>query len=396
MFGNLQMAPADPILGLTEAFKQDSNPDKVNLGVGVYKDESGKTPIFTAVKKAEERILAAESSKSYLPIPGPPEYAATVQDILFGRDHVIVTDKRAATAQTPGGTGALRIAGDLFKTIKSDATIWLSEPTWANHNAIFAAAGLQIQSYPYYDASKKGLAFDAMIDALKKVPAGDIVLFHACCHNPTGVDPTDVQWGQIAEVAQKQGFTILIDCAYQGFAEGLDQDVTGLRMLCETCPEVLVASSYSKNFGLYDERVGGLTIVCDTAERTEIVFSHTKVVIRRCYSNPPYHGGAIVSTVWNDDALRREWQTELDLVRSRVNNMRTLMVETLKAKGVARDFSFITSQYGMFSFSGLNKEQVDTLREKYAIYIVGSGRINVAGLTPGNMDRVCSAIADVL
>ncbi len=396
MFDTLEMAPADPILGLTEAFKADPNPDKINLSVGVYLDGDGRTPILSSVKKAEERLLATEKSKSYLPMTGSPEFASAVQELLFGAGSEVISSKRAVTAQSPGGTGGLRVAGDLFKAVYPGARIWLSDPTWANHNGIFTAAGLELGTYPYYDAEQKCLAFDKMMAAINQIPAGDIVLLHGCCHNPTGMDPTIDQWTQIAAVLAKRKLVAMVDFAYQGLAEGLEEDAASVRVLCEPGREVVIASSFSKNFGLYRERVGAVTIVCGSAETAEKAASHLKLSIRRKYSNPPSHGGAIVATVLSDPQLRKEWEGEVAVIRDRIHEMRRLVVDTLKAKGVKQDFSFIVGQNGMFSFSGLTKDQVDTLRKKNAIYIVGSGRINVAGLTKGSMDRFCEAVAAVL
>jgi len=396
MFENVAMAPPDAILGSTEAFNNDPRADKINLGVGVYKDENGTTPILGSVKQAETRLLDAESTKSYLPMPGAPEYAAAVQALLFGRDHEIVAAHRAVTAHTPGGTGALRVAGDFIKQVFPSARIWVSDPTWANHKGVFGAAGLEINTYPYYDQDRKALAFDAMMRALEDVPATDVVLLHACCHNPTGMDPSSEQWQAIARAAETKGFVPFIDFAYQGLGDGVEEDASGLRTLCGTCPELLVASSFSKNLGLYRERTGALTLVAGSKDAAQRCFSQLKLCVRRNYSNPPAHGGAIATTVLNDPELRTLWEGEVKDMRDRINGMRRLFVETLAAKGVEQDFSFITRQRGMFSFSGLNKEHVDRLREQHAIYIVGSGRINVAGMTPANMDRLCEAIAEVL
>ncbi len=396
MFERLEMAPPDAILGLTEAFKKDTNPDKVNLGVGVYKDENNQTPVLQSVKRAEERILAEETSKSYMPIPGSPEYGAQVQEMLFGAGHEIIEGGRAVTAHTPGGTGALRVAGDFIKQLFPGKTLWLSDPTWANHPAIFTAAGLELRSYPYYDSANKCLDFEALRGALAEVPEGDVVLLHGCCHNPSGMDPDLAQWQAIAALTEERKLIPLLDFAYQGLADGIEEDAAGLRAFCTPGRELMVCSSYSKNFGLYRERTGALTLVGATADAAQIALSHLKRSIRTNYSNPPAHGAAIVSAVLADGELRGLWEQELAEMRDRINGMRQLLVDTLKAKGVDRDFSFITEQKGMFSFSGLNKEQVAALREKYSIYIVGSGRINVAGMTPANMDRLCAAIADVL
>jgi aspartate/tyrosine/aromatic aminotransferase len=396
MFEGIKTAPADPILGLTEAFNQDPNPDKINLSVGVYKDGNGKTPVLETVKEAERRLLEQETTKAYLPMPGDPTYGSLVQKLMFGDDHSIVADGRGATAHCPGGTGALRVAGDYVRKLHPGSAIWLSDPTWANHPTVFTAAGLEVKTYAYRDPATNGLDFNAMIESLEQVPAGDVVLLHGCCHNPTGIDPSVEEWLQIGELLNRRGVLPLVDFAYQGLADGIDEDAAGLRALCERVDQMLVSSSFSKNFGLYRERTGALTIVGSTADQAKTVMSQLKLVIRANYSNPPSHGGGIVMTVLQDPGLRSRWELEVSEIRDRINGMRHLFVDTLKAKGVARDFSFITQQRGMFSFSGLTKEQVGELRDKHAIYIVGSGRINVAGMTKANMDRLCEAIASVL
>ena len=396
MLESLTMAPPDAILGLTEAFKKDGNPAKVNLGVGVYKDENGKTPIFSSIKKAEKIVYEAETDKGDLPIDGSPEYAKAVQELLFGAGGEIISSGRAATAHAPGGTGALRVAGDFLKLLRPDATLWMSDETWANHPKIFAAAGLEQKSFPYYNSETKMLEFEKMIEAIGQIPEGDFILLQGACHNPTGLDPTPEQWAKIAEAVSARRLMPLIDFAYQGLARGLEEDAAGLRAMCANGAEALVASSFSKNFGLYKERVGALTIVGADSEAAKTAMSHVKALIRANYSNPPSHGAAAATAVLNDADLRADWEGEVAGMRDRINEMRKLMVETLKAKGVEGDFSFFANQFGMFSYSGLTKDQVQTLKEKYAIYIVGSGRINVAGLTPSNMDYVCGAMADVL
>jgi aspartate/tyrosine/aromatic aminotransferase len=329
-------------------------------------------------------------------MPGDPTYGSLVQKLMFGEGHGIVTSGRGATAHCPGGTGALRVAGDYVHKLHPGSAIWLSDPTWANHPTVFAAAGLKVETYAYRDAATNGLDFNAMLESLERIPAGDVVLLHGCCHNPTGIDPTVEQWSQIGDLLNRRGVLPLVDFAYQGLATGIDEDAAGLRALCEKVDQLLISSSFSKNFGLYRERTGALTIVGATAEQAQTVMSQLKLVIRANYSNPPAHGGGIVVTVLQDAGLRARWEGEVAEIRDRINGMRRLFVETLKAKGVARDFSFIIEQRGMFSFSGLTKEQVAELREKHAIYIVGSGRINVAGMTEANMDRLCEAIASVL
>lgn len=396
MFENVQIAPPDPILGLTETFKADPNPDKINLSVGVYQDANGQTPVLETVKEAESRILTQEDSKGYLPMTGEPVYCARVQELLFGEGHEIIDSKRAATAQCPGGTGALRVAGDYLHTLHPGAKIWLSDPTWANHNTIFDAAGLTCEKYAYRDPKTNGLDFDAMYESIKKIPKGDAILLHGCCHNPTGIDPTPEQWSQIGDLLAAQGVLPLVDFAYQGLANGIEEDRAGLLALTKKVKQMLICSSFSKNFGLYRERTGALTVVADDAPQANTVMSQVKLRIRYNYSNPPSHGGQIVAVVLSDKELRAQWIEEVADIRNRINEMRHLFVKTLKEKGVTQDFSSIIEQNGMFSFSGLTKDQVQQLREKYSIYIVNSGRINVAGMTPDNMDRLCEAIKSVL
>ncbi|MCU0876232.1 MAG: aspartate/tyrosine/aromatic aminotransferase [Pirellulaceae bacterium] len=397
MFDSLAFAPPDSILGLTEAFRKDPNPRKINLSVGVFKDAAGSTPILRSVKEAERRLLDAEQNKGYLPIEGHPEYAARVQELLFGSAHEIQSSRRAVTAQTPGGTGALRVAADFLRKHFPHATVWHSKPTWANHPAIFAAAGLGVQSYAYIDGANQALDFPAMLAALGEIPRGDVVLLHACCHNPTGIDPTPEQWQEIAAVVHERGLLPLVDFAYQGFGDGLVEDAAGLAALARPGKELLICSSYSKNFGLYGERVGALTLVADSPESAERALSQLRVAIRTNYSNPPTHGAAIVATVLSDRELRSDWETELAAMRERIHAMRQLFVRTMKSKAPQLDFSFLGSQKGMFSFSGLSNLQVDELRTKHSVYVVGNGgRINVAGITEQNIDPLTTAIAAVL
>ncbi len=396
MFEQLDMAPADPILGLSAAFKSDSNPDKINLSVGVYQDSSGQTPIFASVKTAEQRVLAAEKTKSYLSIEGTSEYGTAVQELLLGSAHEILASERAVTIQSPGGTGALRIAGDFLARHFGNKPIWISEPTWANHPKIFSAAGLQVETYPYFDAATNSLDHEALLKTLDQIPTGHIVLLHGCCHNPSGVDPDSPTWEAIAEIVTKRGLLPLIDFAYQGLGDGVDQDASGLRILSNTGCELLIASSFSKNFGLYKERVGALTLVGTNAEAAAKALSHLKIAVRTSYSNPPAHGSAIVSEILGDAKLSSQWKDEVTQMRERIRDMRRLLVEELKTRHPARDFSFIERQRGMFSFSGLNDEQVTALRERYSVYIVGGGRINVAGLTEANLDYFADAVASVL
>ncbi len=396
MFETLEEAPKDPIFGLTEAFKRDPNPNKINLGIGVYQDEYGRTPVFRAVKLAEARLLEEETSKEYLDIEGTPEYAAAVQELVLGPGHEASTSGRAVTAHTPGGTGGLRVGAEFLKKVNPTARVWVSDPTWPNHPNVFRAAGFCVETYPYFDAATNSLAFDKMMAALGAMPEGDIVLLHGCCHNPTGIDPTEEQWAEIADVLAERCLLPFVDFAYQGLGSGLREDAIGVLTLSERVPEMLIASSFAKNFGLYNERVGALTLIAQSKETAQTALGHLKQVIRACYSNPPAHGAAIVTTILNDPQLRAEWEGEVKKMRERINRTRERFVEGLAANGVTRDFSFIKQQRGLFSFSGLTQEQVNALREKYAIYIVGSGRINVAGINEGNIGRLCRAIAEVL
>ena len=397
MFDALPLAPPDPILGLTEAFKTDPNPNKISLSAGVYKDEQGNTPILACVKEAERRILASENSKNYLAIEGHAEFDARVKELVFGAGHEVIASKRAVTAQTPGGTGALRVAADFLKKHFPQAKVWVSKPTWANHPAIFSAAGQQVEPYPYLDASGRGLDFAAVVDALKRIPQGDVVLLHACCHNPSGIDPGLEQWRQIAAVVHERGLLPLVDFAYQGFGDGLVEDAASVRELAQPGKELIVFSSFSKNFGLYGERVGALTLVAGSREAAERALSQIRVSIRTSYSNPPTHGASIVAAVLGDPQLRRQWEQELAAMRDRIQEMRRLFVETMRRKAPGHDFTFMIGQKGMFSFLGLTNLQVDELRSKYSIYVVSNGgRINVAGMTPQNMEPLCTAIAAVL
>jgi aspartate/tyrosine/aromatic aminotransferase len=396
MFQQITPAPPDAILGLSDAFREDPNPKKINLGVGVYKDADGRTPVLPSVKAAEERLYAKEATKSYLPIDGSPAYGKAAQALLFGANHPIVTRSRAATAQTPGGTGALRVAADFLHNVAPHAAIWLSDPTWDNHRAIFQAAGMRVGSYPYYDAVHHKVDFGSMMAKLEEIPSGDVVLLHGCCHNPTGMDLNQEQWRQLADLLRSRELLPLIDFAYQGFAAGLEEDAQGIRTLAASVDEFLICSSFSKNFGLYNERAGALTLVAQDADAAEAARSHIKKAIRVNYSNPPAHGGLVVETVLTSSDLRQQWEGEVTTMRNRINDMRHLFVETLNQKGVTQDFSFITQQRGMFSFSGLTKAQVERLRREHAIYIVGSGRINVAGMTTANMDHLCESIAAVV
>ncbi|QEG38873.1 amino acid aminotransferase [Roseimaritima ulvae] len=394
MFETVSTAPPDAILGLSEAFQQDPNPHKINLSVGVYKDAEGKTPVLRCVKAAEQRIVDNEPTKSYLGIDGLPEYRQHVAGLLFGDT---IDAERLAVVQTPGGTGGVRVAADFVGSQFAGAKVWISNPTWANHPAIFQSAGVATETYRYLNADRTGLDFEGLATDLTNGPAaGDAVLLHACCHNPTGVDPTAEQWDQVGAILQQRKLLPIIDFAYQGFGNGLQQDAAGLHTVLRHCPEALVCSSFSKNFGLYSERVGALTLVAAEADAATASLSQLKRLVRANYSNPPRHGAAIVATVLGDAELTSQWHDELAQMRQRIATMRQQFVERMRATGVDRDFQFLLNQNGMFSFSGLNPMQVDELRSQHSVYIVGSGRINVAGMTEDNLPRLCDAIAAVL
>lgn len=396
MFEHISAAPADPILGLTEAFKSETRPNKINLGIGVYKDAYGNTPIMQAVKKAETRLLEQENTKNYLTIDGLTEFNQKTKELLFGEESAILKANRARTVQSLGGTGALRIAAEFIKRQTKAQNIWISSPTWPNHNAIFNAVGMNIHEYRYYDAQNKCLAWNDLLSDLSQAQAGDVVLLHGCCHNPTGIDPTPEQWQQLAELSVKNGWLPLFDFAYQGLANGLEQDAIGLRTFAIHSKELLVASSFSKNFGLYNERVGAFTLVAADAETADKALTQIKAIIRTIYSNPSAHGAKTVATVLQDPQLRQEWENELTEMRERIKKMRYLFVQLLKEYGVQQDFSFIVQQNGMFSFSGLNTEQVERLKQEFGIYAVRSGRINVAGITEDNIRYLCESIVKVL
>ncbi len=394
MFSELKPLPTDPILGLMAAFKQDTNPKKIDLGVGVYKDEQGNTPVLKAVKKAEAFRLENETSKSYIGLAGNLDYCQKMENLLLG-EHPALLANRVRTAQAPGGTGALRVAAEFIKRCNKDATVWVTTPTWANHISLFEAAGLTVKEYPYYDYENKDLLFDDMINTLKQVPKGDVVLFHACCHNPSGMDLNAEQWSTVAELAVEVGFTPFVDIAYQGFGSSLEEDAAGLRKLAAAVDELIICSSCSKNFGLYRERIGACSIIAKDAATADISNSVLLSVVRSIYSMPPAHGADIVSTILGSTELTQMWHDELDEMRNRINGLRTLIKESLAAKGIDQDFSFIDRQNGMFSFLGINKEQIERLQKEYSIYIVGSSRVNVAGISDANIDYFANAVADV-
>ena len=391
-FSGIEMAPADPILGLTEAFRKDPRPNKVNLGVGVFMDEKGATPVPECIRRAERLLWETEKTKGYTPINGPAEYGAAVAELVFGAGFHGLANGSVAVAQSPGGTGALRIGAEFLKAFRG-GTVWMPDPTWDNHKNVFGAAGCAVQTYPYYDAAMRGVDVDAMCAALEKVPAGDVVLLHVCCHNPTGADIDAAGWARVADIAARAGWLPFFDFAYQGFGDGVAEDRAGLVAVLQKVPEALVASSFSKNMGLYGERVGALMVVAESAKAAGAALSQIKRIIRVIYSNPPKHGAALARTVLEDADLRNLWLREVAAMRARIAGNRLVLVDGLAARKTGMDFSFIVRQKGMFSFSGLSDAQVDFLREQKAIYMVKGGRINVAGLLPEAVDHVCDSIA---
>jgi aspartate aminotransferase len=395
MFSSLKALPADPILGLLAKYRDDTNPKKIDLGVGVYKNEAGHTAILNCVKKAEQYRIDTEDTKVYIGPTGSALFNEEMSKLIFGH-HKVLLENRARTFSTPGGTGALRVAGEFINSCKAGTTIWVSNPTWANHTAVFEAAGLTVKTYPYYDYENKTLDFDGMLAQLKEVSADDVVLLHACCHNPSGMDLTNEQWQQVVEVAKGVGFTPLVDMAYQGFGTGLDEDAYGLRLMAEHVKEMIVCSSCSKNFGLYRERIGACTLIAQTSHSADLVASVLAYVIRGIYSMPPAHGAAIVETILSSSELTAEWHSELKEMRDRINGNRQLLVDKLKENGVTRDFGFIANQSGMFSFLGITPEQVQQLQNEYSIYMVGSSRMSIAGIANRNVDYLAQSIAKVL
>jgi len=395
-FQSVELAPRDPILGLTEAFVADSRSSKVNLGVGVYCDDNGKIPLLRAVREAERARVEAGVPRGYLPIEGLAAYDAAVQKLLFGVDSPLIAAGRLVTAQALGGTGALKIGADFLKRINPGAQVMISDPSWENHRALFEGAGFKVATYPYYEASSHGVNFDGMCTALRAAPAGTIVALHACCHNPTGVDLTGEQWKEVALICSGQSLVPMLDIAYQGFGDGVEADAAAVRLLADQGLSFFVASSFSKSFSLYGERVGALTIVTESKDESARVLSQLKRVIRTNYSNPPTHGGSIVAAVLGDPKLRSLWEDELAEMRDRIKAMRKALVDGLKARGVKRDFSHVLKQNGMFSYSGLTAAQVDRLRNEFGIYAVSTGRICVAALNSKNIDYVCDALAAVL
>ncbi|GAA0536940.1 MULTISPECIES: amino acid aminotransferase [Rheinheimera] len=396
MFAQLQPVATDPILGLMAAYKEDPNPNKVDLGVGVYKDEQGHTAVLKCVKEAEALRLKNEDSKTYIGMAGDLGFNSHIEKLAFGQGHKVLLANRVTTAHTPGGTGALRVAAEFIKKANPNATIWVTSPTWANHISMFKAAGLNVKEYTYYDYSTKGLNEEGMFADLATVPAGDVVLVHACCHNPSGMDLTFAQWQRFAQLAKERGFTPLVDMAYQGFGSGLDEDARGLRYLADTVDEMLLCSSCSKNFGLYRERIGAVSVVSADSKISDIARVNLLSVVRSIYSMPPAHGAIIVANILDSAELTALWHQELAEMRNRINNYRQLIIDKLAGEGVTQDFSFITRQHGMFSFLGINKEQIARLRNEFSIYMVDSSRVSIAGLNHSNIDYFARSVAAVL
>ncbi|OWY40495.1 aromatic amino acid aminotransferase [Xenophilus sp. AP218F] len=396
IFAGVELAPRDPILGLNEAFNADTRSTKVNLGVGVYSDDNGKIPLLAAVKAAEKARLEAMPPRGYQPIEGAAAYDGAVQNLLFGAGSELIGAGRVITAQALGGTGALKIGADFLKRLNPAAKVYISDPSWENHRALFESAGFAVENYPYYDAATRGVDFAAMKAFLSQLDAGSIVVLHACCHNPTGADLSDAQWGEVVEACRARGLVPFLDMAYQGFADGIDADAVAVRLFSASGLQFFVSSSFSKSFSLYGERVGALSIVTASKEESARVLSQLKRVIRTNYSNPPIHGGAIVAAVLSSPELRQMWEDELAGMRDRIRAMRVGLVEAIKAQGVEQDFSFVSKQRGMFSYTGLTAAQVERLRSEFGIYAVSTGRICLAALNSKNLDYVAKAIAAVV
>jgi aromatic-amino-acid transaminase len=396
LFQNVELAPRDPILGLNEQYNADTRPGKVNLGVGVYYDDNGRIPLLAAVRKAEIARIEAAAARGYLPIEGIAAYNKGAQALLLGADSPLSAEGRVLTAQALGGTGALKIGADFLRQLLPQSKVYISDPSWENHRALFERAGFQVETYPYYDPATHGLNFDGMLAGLKSMPAGSVVVLHACCHNPTGVDPTAEQWQQIANVVKERDLVPFLDIAYQGFGAGLHEDAAVVRLFAGMDMTVFISSSFSKSFSLYGERVGALTVIAGSKDEATRVLSQLKRVIRTNYSNPPTHGGTVVSTVLNTPELFALWEQELTGMRDRIRLVRRQLVDKIKEHGARQNFDFVLQQRGMFSYSGLTSAQVDRLREEHGIYAVSSGRICVAALNSQNIDTVAKGIAQVL
>jgi len=396
MFDRLSAVPPDPILGIISAYAADPSPKKIDLGIGVYRDENGDTPILKCVKEAEQILDSTQTSKTYLGPPGVVGFNSAMTRLIFGEDSSVLNEDRVRTIQTPGGTGALRVGADLINAAAAGATLWASDPTWANHNAIFPASGLRMRTYPYFDRETNDLRYDDMMSVLHERGPGDVVLFHACCHNPCGVSPDPDQWEAITDLAAERGFTPMIDMAYMGFERGLEEDALSVRLFAEKCPELLVASSCSKNFAVYRERVGAISVVCKNAKKANDVVTVINSLTRKNYSMPPTHGTGIIDIILHSEELTSLWHDEVDDMRNRINGLRKILSGKIAAAGIEKDFSFLQRQTGMFSFLGLSVDQVRRLREEFSIYTVDSARINVASFNDSNIDYFVSSLKTVL
>jgi len=396
LFSSVEMAPRDPILGLNEQFAADPSPHKVNLGVGVYFDENGKLPLLTCVRSAEEHLMSKPSARGYLPIDGIAAYDAAVKALVFGAESSALSDQRVATVQALGGTGGLKIGADFLKKINPNAKVLISDPSWENHRALFTQAGFSVGTYAYYDAHQRGVNFQGMLDSLRQAEAGTVVVLHACCHNPTGYDLSHAQWEQVIEVVKAKNLTPFLDMAYQGFGQGIAEDGAVVSAFVKANMPFFVATSFSKSFSLYGERVGALSVFCASADEASRVLSQLKIVIRTNYSNPPTHGGAVVAAVLQSPELRQTWEKELEGMRVRIRSMRQQLVDGLRSAGVKVDMGFITQQVGMFSYSGLSQAQMIRLRSEFGVYGTDTGRMCVAALNTHNIGHVCQSIAAVL
>ena len=396
MFETLKPVGMDPILGLMAAFRADTRETKIDLGVGVYQDDRGRTPVMASVKEAEAKLMDLELTKSYQGIAGDPDYNQRMMSLIFGADHSILSSGRVKSIQAPGGSGALRVGAEVIQRATPSSKLWVGVPTWPNHIPLLGSAGFEIKEYPYYDMATHQINGDAMMETLRQVPAGDMVLLHGCCHNPTGADLSHEQWDQIADLALERGFIPFIDTAYQGLGDGLDEDAYGMRMMADRLPELVIASSCSKNFGLYRERTGSITFIAKNSQQAEIVASQAMSIARQIYSMPPAHGALLVSLILGDQQLRANWQAELEEVRLRIKSMRTLLTNGIQGNSAGADFSHIEQQKGMFSFLGITTPQLDRLRDEFGIYIVSSTRVNLAGINSSNIDYISESMNTVL
>jgi aromatic-amino-acid transaminase len=396
LFSAVEMAPRDPILGLNEQFAADTNPNKVNLGVGVYYDDAGKLPLLKCVQAAEAQIMGTPKARGYLPIDGIAAYDGAVKGLVFGSDSDVVNSDRVATIQAIGGTGGLKVGADFLRRMGTSKQVLISDPSWENHRALFTAAGFDVDTYPYYDAANRGINFDGMLARLNSAEAGTIVVLHACCHNPTGYDIDPAQWDQVVATVKARNLTAFLDMAYQGFGFGIQEDGAVIQKFVDAGLSFLVSTSFSKSFSLYGERVGALSVLCESKDEAAKVLSQLKIAIRTNYSNPPIHGGSVVATVLGTPELRAQWEQELAEMRDRIKVMRQTLVDGLKAAGVQADMSFITKQIGMFSYSGLTKDQMVRLRNEFGVYGTDTGRMCVAAMNSQNIDYICKAVAAVL